>query len=72
MKQISPTLARACQVAAAVVDWEVNKRRRLNPRFNPEELWASVTHEARIYVGTPLLHTGKGYYVNHRGDYWEV
>ena len=27
----------------AVIDWELNKRRRLNPRFNANEIWASVT-----------------------------
>ncbi len=72
MNQISPTLSRACQFAAAAIDWQVTKRKRLNPRFNPDEVWASVTLDANIRVGTPLLRPGKGYYVNHRGDSWEA
>ena len=68
MDEISQSVSRACQFAAAVVAWEVEKRRRLNPHFNPDEVWASVRLDARICVGTPLLHPGEGYYVNHCGD----
>jgi hypothetical protein len=69
---ISPRLERACQVAAALVDHQLNIRQRLNPAFNPAELWASVTHDARICVGTPLLRPGQGYYVDHRGQWLET
>lgn len=72
MNQTDSRLSRACQFAAAVVDWEVRKRKRLNPRVNPDEVWASVTNDANIRVGTPLLHPGEGYYVNHRGYSWEA
>lgn len=72
MNAISPQIARACQMAAAFIDREVRTRQRLNPHFNPGELWASVTHDARIRIGTPLLRSGQGYYVSHRGHYWKV
>lgn len=72
MTAISPKLERACQFAAAVIAWEVEKRRRLNPCFNPDEVWASVTLDAHIRVGTPLLHPGEGYYVNGHGDWMKV
>ncbi len=72
MPDISSKVVRACQFAAAVIDWEVKKRRRLNPNFNPDEVWASVTYDAHIRVGTPLLRAGKGFYVNRQGDWEEV
>ncbi|MFQ6021399.1 MAG: hypothetical protein ACE5NW_01650 [Acidiferrobacterales bacterium] len=72
MDHINPRLARACQFAAAMIAREVAKRRRFNHGFNPDEVWASVTRDATIHVGTPLLHPGEGYYVNHCGDRWEV
>ena len=72
MNCISPRLNRACQVATALIIWEIDKRRRLNPRINPDEIWASVTQDARIFIGTPLLHPGEGYYVDRRGDWEEV
>ena len=59
-------------MATALITWEIDKRQRLNPRFNPDEVWASVTQDARICVGTPLLHPGKGYYVDRHGDWEEV
>jgi hypothetical protein len=68
MTDLSPRLSRACELAAAVLAREVDKRRRLNPYFNPDEVWASVTVDAHIFVGTPLLYPGQGYYVDHRGD----
>ena len=68
MIDISPRLSRACELAAAVVSREVEKRRRLNPHFNPDEVWASVTVDAHIFIGTPLLRPGEGYYVTHCGD----
>lgn len=72
VNEINPTISRACQFAAALIDWELRKRQRLDPRFNPNELWASVTHDARICVGTPLLRPGQGYYVNQQGEWTEV
>ncbi|MFQ5936950.1 MAG: hypothetical protein ACE5LB_11150 [Acidiferrobacterales bacterium] len=72
MNALTPTLTRACEFAAAVIAEELKTRQCLNPSFNADEVWASVTHDATIRVGTPLLHPGQGYYVNHDGQHWEV
>lgn len=72
MNNINSTLVRACQFAAAMIAREVATRRRFNHDFNPDEVWASVTRDAKIHIGTPLLYPGEGYYVNHSGDRWEV
>lgn len=63
-------LLKAFQLAATMVEWEFEKRRRLNASCNPDELWASVTHDAHIRVGTPLLRPGQGYYVDRGGSWW--
>ncbi len=72
MSQTNPKLNRACEFVAAMIDWEIAKRRRFNRNFNPDEVWASVTHDATIHVVTPLLHPGEGFYVNYFGNRWEV
>ena len=72
MAGIDPRMERACDVAAAFLAHELNLRRRLRPNFNPDELWASVTRDARISIGTPLLREGQGYYVNHCGNWTEA
>ena len=70
MSNMDQLLLKALQLAATMVEWEFEKRRRLNPSCNPDELWASVTHDAHILVGTPLLHRGEGYYVDREGNWW--
>lgn len=56
MSGISPKRFRACEFAAAVVTREVEKRRRLNPNFNPDGLWAKG-FDATTY-GEPETVTG--------------
>lgn len=58
--------------AAKRLQWELHKRRLLNPEFNPEEIWAAITYDGRIRVGTPVLHSGQGFYLNHSGEQIEV
>ena len=61
--------ARAVDIAAAFVQHELTKRMRLNPNYTPADIWAGVTHDGRIFVGTPVLQQGQGYYVDHRGHW---
>ena len=72
MSNLSPKPMRAFQFASAMTERELAKRRRSNPSFNPDELWASVTHQAHICVGTPLIPAGKGYYVDYKGNWKEA
>ena len=72
MYAISPKLAKAVEIAAAFVQREISKRKRLNPDSNPDEVWASVTYDGRIFIGTPLLHAGQGLYVDHFGHWKEA
>lgn len=65
-------LDRAFDIATAFVQRELNKRTRLNPNYTPADIWAVVTHDGRIFIGTPVLHQGQGYYVDHDGQWWQV
>jgi hypothetical protein len=72
MNATTPKLAKGIEIATAFVQREVKKRTRLNPEgCNPEEIWASLTHDGRIFIGTPLLRTGQGFYVDYRGR-WQA
>ena len=71
MNTTSPRLARAVDIAAAFVQRELTKRMRLNANYTPADIWASVTFDGHICIGTPLLARGQGYYVNHSGQ-WEL
>ena len=71
MINLTPHLAKAVEIATAFLQSEVNKAKRLNPHFNPQEVWASVSLEGRIIIGTPLLHGARGLYVNHDGHWME-
>lgn len=73
MNVVTPTLVKAFDIATAFVQQELNVRMRLDPDGCAEEdVWASVTHDGRIFVGTPLLRSGQGYYVKHDGNWEEV
>lgn len=67
MMQHTPRIERAIDIAIALVTREVNVRTRLNPSFCKDELWAAVTADGQILVGTPLLRDGQGTYVDHQG-----
>lgn len=62
-----PRMARAADIAAAFIQRELSVRLRLNPDFRKEDLWAAVTSDGRIFIGTPLLRDGQGAYVDHQG-----
>jgi hypothetical protein len=64
--------AKAVEVAVAFIQREIYIRMRLNPETNPAEIWATVTFDGRIRLGTPVLHTGQGFYVNHSGNWKEA
>jgi len=68
MIERTPRIARAIDIAVAFVEHEVNVRSRLNPRFCKEELWAAVTADGQILIGTPLIRDGQGMYVDHEGQ----
>jgi len=72
MINVTPYLAKAIEIAAACVDKEIRVRRRLDPEFPAEELWAGVALDGRILVGHPVLPSGQGFYVNHQGQWQEV
>lgn len=73
MNVVTPTLAKAFDIATAFVQQELSVRKRLDPHgFAAEDVWASVTHSGRIFVGTPLLRSGQGYHVNQAGKFEEV
>jgi hypothetical protein len=72
MITLTPYLAKAIEIAAACVEKEYRVRRRLDPEFPAEELWAGVGLDGRIVVGHPVLPCGQGFYVNHQGEWQEV
>jgi hypothetical protein len=72
MQNITPTLTKAFEIAAAFVGREVTIRLRLDPLTNPDEIWAAVTFDGRIFIGTPALHGGQGFYVDHNGNWMEA
>ena len=72
MTSITPQLTKAIEIAAALVDCEVSKCRRLNPQIAPEEIWAGIGLDGRIVVGHPLLPAGRGLYVDHHGCWTEA
>lgn len=70
MNALTPTLKHGFDIAVAFIQREVTKRMRITAKaVNPMEIWASVTHDGRIMVGTPILRPGQGYYVNHDGTW---
>lgn len=54
-------------LAVELLDKELHKRQLLNPEFNPEEIWAAITYDGRVRIGTPMLHCGQGYYLDYQG-----
>jgi hypothetical protein len=72
MIEHTPTIAKAIDIAAAFVERELNIRLRLNPHFCKDELWAAVTVDGQILIGTPLLQDGQGMYVDHNGQSMEA
>jgi hypothetical protein len=68
----TPRIAKAIDIAAAFVERELSIRMRLNPQFRKEELWAAVTADGQILIGTPLLRDGQGMYVDHEGRLMEA
>ena len=67
MIEATPRIARAIDIAVAFVARELDVRTRLNPSFCKDELWAAVTEDGQILIGTPLLRDGQGMYVDHEG-----
>lgn len=67
MMKHTPRIARAIDIAIALVERELSVRTRLNPSFCRNELWAAVTPEGQILIGTPLLRDGQGTYVDPDG-----
>jgi hypothetical protein len=67
MIQPTPRVARAIDIAVAFIERELSVRMRLNPHFCKEELWAAVTVDGQILIGTPLIRDGQGMYVDHEG-----
>ena len=72
MITLTPYLAKAIEIAAACVEREFRVRRRLDPEFSAEELWAGVGLDGRIVIGHPVLPSGQGFYVNQQGEWQEV
>jgi hypothetical protein len=68
MIQRTPRLIRAIDIAVALIEREVSVRSRLNPEFCKDELWAAVTADGQILIGTPLIRDGQGMYVDHEGQ----
>jgi hypothetical protein len=60
-------LNRGIDIATAFIQRELYKRRCLNPNFSSTDIWAGLTHDGRIFIGTPLLQRGQGYYVDYLG-----
>lgn len=65
-------LSKAIEIAEAFLRREISKQQRLNPGLNPDEIWAGVSFDGRIVIGTPMFHEGHGVYVNHNGHWKEV
>lgn len=63
----TPQFAKATELAVTFLEREVSKRCKLDPEQNPSALWAGVTLDGRIFIGTPVLPTGTGFYVDRFG-----
>ena len=72
MLTLTPSLAKAVEIAAAFVARELAIQRRLNPEVNPDEVWSGVAFDGRIVIGHPVLHPGEGLYVNQLGQWTEA
>jgi hypothetical protein len=72
MQHISPQLAQAIQTARVLLARERSERGRREGRNSGAPLWAGVSREGRIVVGTPLLRPGEGFYVDHTGHWTEA
>lgn len=71
MINLTPHLLKAIEIATAFLQTEVRKCKRLNPCFNANEVWATVSLDGRIIIGTPLLHGASGLYVDSNGSWRE-
>ena len=72
MLTLTPSLAKAIEIAAAFVARELAIQQRLNRQVAPDELWAGVAFDGRIVIGHPVLHAGQGLYVNQLGQWAEA
>jgi hypothetical protein len=72
MLTLTPSLAKAVEIATAFVGRELALQRRLNPQVNPDEVWAGIAFDGRMVIGHPVLQPGQGLYVNQLGQWTEA
>jgi hypothetical protein len=72
MHPITPEVAEAIETARAVLERAVSERTARGACRGAAVLWAGVSREGRILVGTPLFDPGEGFYVDPDGDWTEA